>query len=127
MSTQNEFRQRITDQIITAVSDGTKLPPWRKPWRTDANAGHPTNVVSKRGYTGVNPLLLDIAATRHGLKSKWWGIFRQWQGMMVSAALVETAIKATYPNGVNGLNRGEVLRTVFLPLKRQNPVDNVGR
>ncbi len=61
MSTQNEVRQKITDQIIAALSDGTKLPPWRKPWRTDANAGHPTNVVSKRGYTGVNPLLLDIA------------------------------------------------------------------
>lgn len=81
MSTQNEVRQKITDQIIAALSDGTKLPPWRKPWRTDANAGHPTNVVSKRGYTGINPLLLDIAATRHDLKSKWWGTFRQWQGM----------------------------------------------
>src|SRR4051812_13716669 len=81
MSTQNEVRQKITDQIIAALSDGTKLPPWRKPWRTDANAGHPTNFVSKRGYTGVNPLLLDIAASRHGLKSKWWGTFRQWQGL----------------------------------------------
>lgn len=57
MSTQNEVRQKITDQIIAALSDETKLPPWRKPWRTNANAGHPTNVVSKRGYTGVNPLV----------------------------------------------------------------------
>ena len=77
MSNQNEIRQRITDQIVAALKDGTKLPPWRKPWRTDANAGHPTNVVSKRGYTGINPLLLDLAATRHDLKSKWWGTFRQ--------------------------------------------------
>jgi len=48
-------------------------------------------------------------------------------GLAVSAAQVESAIKATYPNGVDGLDRGEVLRAVFLYLKRQNPADNVGR
>ena len=78
MSSQNEIRSRITDQILAAVSDPTKLPPWRKSWSGDPNSGHPCNAVSRRRYTGINPLLLEIAAHRHGLRSKWWGTFRQW-------------------------------------------------
>lgn len=79
MPTQNEIRQRITTEIVAALESG-KLPPWRKPWQcSDANTGHPCNAVSKRRYSGVNPILLDIAAHRHGLQSKWWGTFRQWQ------------------------------------------------
>lgn len=78
MPTQTEIRQTITDQIVAALKDGTRLPPWKKPWRDD-NAGHPANVASKRRYTGVNPLLLEIAAHRHDLRSKWWATFRQWE------------------------------------------------
>jgi antirestriction protein ArdC len=82
MPTQNEIRSRINDQILAALSDGTKLPPWRKPWNcSDANAGPACNVVSQRRYTGVNPLLLEIAAHRHGFQSRWWGTFRQWEAM----------------------------------------------
>ncbi len=81
MSTQNEIRQNITEQIIAALSDPTKLPPWRKSWSGHSNSGHPCNVVSQRRYTGINPLLLEIAAHRHGLRSKWWGTFRQWEGL----------------------------------------------
>ena len=65
MPSQTEIRQRITDQIIESLKSG-KLPPWRKPWASDANAGFPTNVASKRRYSGVNPLLLQIAAEKHG-------------------------------------------------------------
>jgi antirestriction protein ArdC len=78
MPSQSEIRQQITDQIIAALDSG-KLPPWRKPWRSDANAGHPCNILSRNRYSGVNPLLLEIAAERHGLQSKWWATFRQWQ------------------------------------------------
>lgn len=81
MSKQNEIRQKITDQIIAALSDPTKLPPWRKSWNSDPNTGHSSNVVSERRYTGINPLLLEIAAHRHGLRSKWWGTFRQWSDL----------------------------------------------
>lgn len=45
------------------------------------NSGHPCNAVSRRRYTGINPLLLEIAAHRHGLQSKWWGTFRQWSDL----------------------------------------------
>ena len=76
MPTQNEIRDRITTTIIEALKGG-KLPPWRMPWAADPNAGYPTNVSGRR-YHGINPLLLQIAAIRHGLKSKWWATFRQW-------------------------------------------------
>src|ERR1700733_14593849 len=80
MSTQTEIRQRITNQIIEALKSG-KLPPWRQPWASNPNAGFPANVVSKRHYTGVNPMLLQMAAQKHGFKSKWWGTFRQFESL----------------------------------------------
>src|SRR5262245_44595685 len=82
MPTQNEIRERITSQILEALKDETKLPPWRKPWScSDANTGFPSNVVSQRRYSGVNPMLLQIAACRHDLQSKWWATFRQWEAL----------------------------------------------
>ena len=40
---------------------------------------------------------------------------------------VTAAVKELYPGGVKNENRGQVLRAVFLRLKRQNTADNVGR
>ncbi len=80
MSSQTELRTQITQQIVDALTAGG-LPPWRRPWRADKNCGSPANVVSKRNYTGVNPLLLAIAAQKHNLQSRWWGTFNQWMEM----------------------------------------------
>jgi antirestriction protein ArdC len=76
---QTELRQQITNQIIEALKKGT--PPWRRPWCSHKNSGHPVNVQSNRPYSGVNPLLLQIAAHRHGLRSKYWGTFNQWKAL----------------------------------------------
>ena len=78
MPTQEQLREQITAQVIAALESGD-VPPWRRPWRLGANAGTPANVVSKRGYRGLNLLLLDMAATRHNLSSRWWGTFNQWR------------------------------------------------
>jgi len=80
MPTQNEIRAKITQTIVEALSKGG-LPPWRIPWRADQNTGFPTNVVSHRRYRGINPLLLQLSAMRHGLQGKWWATFRQWDQM----------------------------------------------
>lgn len=45
----------ITDKIIERLEQGTI--PWRKPW---ADAGIPTNLVSKRPYRGINLMLLAM-------------------------------------------------------------------
>lgn len=78
MPSQAEVRQQITNKIVEALTNGN-LPPWRKPWRSDRNAGSHANIISKRAYTGVNPLLLEVAANRHGIQSRWWATFRQWE------------------------------------------------
>ncbi len=78
MANQTEVRQRITNQIVEALRAGG-VPMWRRPWRLDGNAGFPANVVSRRAYRGVNVLLLEMAAMRHGLQGRWWGTFNQWR------------------------------------------------
>jgi antirestriction protein ArdC len=80
LPSQIEIRQRITNQIIEALKSGN-LPPWRKPWASHPNAGFPANVVSKRSYSGINPIILQIAAQQHGFQSKWWGTYRQWTAL----------------------------------------------
>jgi antirestriction protein ArdC len=77
MPTTNEIRRQITDQIVNVLKSGS-LPPWRKPWRSDPNSGFPRNVISGQRYRGINPLLLELASTRHGFTSKYWATFRQW-------------------------------------------------
>ena len=44
----------------------------------------------------------------------------------VTAAEVRAAVKETYSSGVNGIDQGEVVRAVFLRLKRRNPADSAG-
>ena len=78
MATQEEIRQSITDSIASALKSDSVLP-WRRPWGISPNSGFPTNVVSKRRYSGVNVLLLRMAAMTHGFTSKYWATFNQWR------------------------------------------------
>lgn len=48
-------------------------------------------------------------------------------GLTTTAAQVDQAIQNLFPNGTAGINSGEVIRAVFLSIKRQNSSDNVGR
>lgn len=80
MPNQNEIRQAITNQIIAALESGS-VPPLRRPWRLGKNAGAPANVVSKRSYRGLNPILLALHAEKHQLTSKWYGTFNQWKAL----------------------------------------------
>lgn len=80
MPSTTELRQSITNRIVEALESGN-LPPWRRPWIRHKNAGLPTNVLSKRRYSGVNPILLQLASMRHGLTSKFWGTFNQWKSL----------------------------------------------
>jgi hypothetical protein len=48
-------------------------------------------------------------------------------GLDVTAAVVEPVVKELFPAGIQQLDCGEVIRSVFLRMKRQNPTDKVGR
>ena len=80
MANQQQLREKISAQIVTALESGN-VPPWRRPWRVGPNAGFPANVVSRKPYRGINPILLDLSSARHNLSSKWWGTFNQWKGL----------------------------------------------
>ena len=45
----------------------------------------------------------------------------------VSSSEVEAAMKSAFPDGVNGHAQGEVVRRIFLSIKRQDRAGNVGR
>ncbi len=77
MPAQTELRKQITAKIITAL-EGNVLP-WRKPWVSATNTGRPSNVATKRAYSGINPLLLELHAGEQGFRSRWWGTYLQWQ------------------------------------------------
>jgi antirestriction protein ArdC len=74
----NDLRKQITAQIIEDL-ESDNLPPWRKPWIDDPAAGFPTNALTHRHYTGINPLLLDLNGMRQGFQSRFWAKFRQWK------------------------------------------------
>ena len=46
--------------------------------------------------------------------------------LSVNASDVAAAVKVVFPNGVGGIDVGEVIRGVFLHMKRQNRNDKVG-
>lgn len=48
-------------------------------------------------------------------------------GLDVSAAQLEPVVKELFPTGIQYLDSGEVIRKVFLRIKRQNSSGNVGR
>ncbi len=56
-----QLRTEVTSQIIQALESGDSLPPWRKPWNT-INTGPHRNLVSGKPYSGVNPLILEMAS-----------------------------------------------------------------
>ena len=94
MSVQNEIRSRITDQILSALTEGNKLPPWRKPWTCyDANIGHPCNALTGRNYRGINNLALGLSAQQRGFQSRHWLTFRQAKKMGFS---IRSGEKATH-------------------------------
>jgi antirestriction protein ArdC len=79
MPSQTQIREEITQRIVKALEQGVK--PWRRPWSVSPNSGRPTNIVSRKLYQGINPLLLELHNLRFGFRSKWWGTFRQWSDL----------------------------------------------
>jgi len=76
MPSQKQIREEITKRIVEALEKGVK--PWRRPWSISKNSGRPANVVSRRPYSGINPILLQLHSLRFGFRSRWWGTFHQW-------------------------------------------------
>ncbi|HEY5503987.1 MAG TPA: zincin-like metallopeptidase domain-containing protein [Sedimentisphaerales bacterium] len=63
--------EQITERIIAMLEKGTV--PWRKPW--NVQTGLPRNLVTKKGYRGINIFLLHAMS----YESAYWLTFRQAQ------------------------------------------------
>ncbi len=92
MPTQSEIQKQITDRIIEGLKNG--VVPWKKPWRPDKNSGSPTNVISKRPYSGINPILLDLVAMSRGYSSRYWGTYQQWASLGAQVRKRPTDVEA---------------------------------
>ncbi len=80
MPSQTEIRSEVTARIIQAL-ESDRLP-WRRPWKTgSAQPGRHTNVASKKPYSVLNSMLVEIHAIHHGFLSRWWGTFNQWHDL----------------------------------------------
>jgi antirestriction protein ArdC len=72
----DQIRRDITEKIIAAIAAGTV--PWRQPWVLHCTYGFPCNFLSKRRYSGINPLVLQLTAQINGWHSNRWGTTTSW-------------------------------------------------
>lgn len=78
LSDRADIYRLVTDRIIVALENGT--PPWRRPWRNaqqGINTLMPVNARTGRAYSGVNVLLLWLAAEERGYHSDRWLTYNQ--------------------------------------------------
>jgi len=66
----NKVYEIITNEIIELLEEGTI--PWEKPW-----TNFPKNLVSGKGYRGINYFKLGIVAIRNEYKSEFWITYKQ--------------------------------------------------
>jgi antirestriction protein ArdC len=68
---------RITAEIATAIENGAG--EWCMPWNHDGSSiARPRNVISDKGYRGINVLALWVAARHSGYANGTWGTYQQW-------------------------------------------------
>lgn len=79
---ERDLYQLVTDKVVAALKKGA--PPWKRPWRS-ARHGQtgggmlPTNALTGNRYSGVNVLLLWMAAEEAGYGLNRWLTYRQAQ------------------------------------------------
>ena len=71
------LRDEINFQLIESLNSNT-IVPWQQPW-TDASCVMPSNIFTTFPYRGIDPILLRLAAVKHGYTTRWWGTERQWR------------------------------------------------
>ncbi len=76
---RRDIHADITGKIIAQLEAGTV--PWLKPWKTIGGTfgGMPRNAITRRRYSGINVVLLWMAAEEKGYASAEWLTFRQAQ------------------------------------------------
>lgn len=69
----SELTKEAINRKIIKVLESNQMP-WQKPWLGwGKNIGFHRNIGLNKKYSGINFLLLQMSAKRHGFVSKWWG------------------------------------------------------
>ena len=67
----NKVYEIVTEKILANLEKGNV--PWHKPWKLQYNVRMPHNLISKKGYRGINVWLLAFAP----YDSPYWLTFKQ--------------------------------------------------
>jgi len=67
----NKVYEIVTQKVLESLENG--VVPWHKPWKSLYNLAMPHNLVSKKGYRGINVFLLAFA----DYDSPYWLTFNQ--------------------------------------------------
>jgi hypothetical protein len=91
--------------------------------------GKPILFYAARHPLGQQPRPMKKSKSEPKLKNQYVDLLDGLRslGLEVTVAQVEPVVKEMFPAGIQNLDCGEVIRSVFLRLKRQNPTDKVGR
>ena len=131
-----DIYQTVTDRIIAELEAGTV--PWARPWdpsKTCAVAGSvdlPVNPTTGNAYSGINILLLWIAAAENGWPTQRWMTYRQAQAVGAQVRLGEASsqiVKAgTFtPKGEREAARNEDRDPNAVPFLKSHRVFNVAQ
>jgi antirestriction protein ArdC len=71
---QTQIYQEVTDRLTAELEEGRI--PWRRPWAIKGGSSY-RNLVTKKEYHGINPLLLNLTALSRGYTSPWWLTYNQ--------------------------------------------------
>lgn len=90
--------QMVTDTIIEALEKGAI--PWHKPWKSGGTtapaAGWPRNASTGRGYSGINVLLLWLAADANNYTDERWLTYKQAVALGGSVRKGEKGARITF-------------------------------
>lgn len=56
------FTIKAVQNVLTALDTG--IIPWRRLWRADPNGGPHTNIGTRWRFSGINQVLLEMAARK---------------------------------------------------------------
>ena len=100
MSERTDVYQRVTNQIIEAIENGTG--EWERPWNSDHAASRmPVNVTTGKSYRGVNVLSLWSSAFSKAYVGNKWGTFKQWSDMGCAVRRGEKSTTGVFWKDVN--------------------------
>jgi antirestriction protein ArdC len=101
-------RLRASAEIAAALQAG--LIPWRMPWHGPSRARPPYNVASRKPYTGIDLLLLQLAALRKGYRLKGWATQQEWHSLLGCRPEADTAGTEIVASAVPLYNAEQVRR-----------------